>query len=51
MVRIQAQGPQEVFSRKAPSTRMGPIRFENIEMPDSRIFITEVEVDGITGAV
>jgi mono/diheme cytochrome c family protein len=40
-------GPQEVISQEAAVDQNGAYRFENIEMPASRIFLTEVEVDGI----
>jgi mono/diheme cytochrome c family protein len=40
-------GPQEVFAQEGDVNEDGTYRFENIEMPVSRIFITEVEVDGI----
>jgi mono/diheme cytochrome c family protein len=41
-------GPQEVFSQEGTLNPDGTYSFTNIEMPESRIFISEVEVDGIT---
>ena len=41
-------GPQEVFSQEATVNEDGTYRFENVEMPLSRLFISEVEFDGIT---
>jgi mono/diheme cytochrome c family protein len=43
-----SQGPQEVFTQEGTVDPDGTYTFENIEMPDSRIFISEVKVDGIT---
>lgn len=40
-------GPQEVFSREGTVNPDGSYSFENVEMPESRIFISEVEVDRI----
>ncbi|MEO8357831.1 MAG: c-type cytochrome [Chloroflexota bacterium] len=40
-------GPQEVFAEEGTLNTDGTYTFENIEMPESRIFISEVEVDGI----
>jgi mono/diheme cytochrome c family protein len=40
-------GPQEVYSQEGTVNADGTYQFENIEMPVSRIFISEVEVDGV----
>ena len=40
-------GPQEVFSQEGDVKSDGSYTFQNIEMPENRIFISEVEVDGI----
>jgi mono/diheme cytochrome c family protein len=39
-------GPQEVFSQEGVVQSDGTYAFQNIEMPENRIFISEVEVDG-----
>jgi mono/diheme cytochrome c family protein len=40
-------GPQEVFSQEGIVNPDGSYMFENIEMPENRIFLSEVEVEGI----
>lgn len=40
-------GPQEVFSQDSVVNSDGSYTFENVEMPENRIFIAEVEVNGI----
>lgn len=40
-------GPQEVASQETTLNEDGSYLFTNVEMPDRRIFIAEVEVDGI----
>lgn len=40
-------GPQEVFSEQVTVKTDGSYSIENVEMPNSRIFIAEVEIDGI----
>ena len=42
-----SQGPQEVFAQEGEVNRDGSYTFNNIEMPESRIFLSEVEYDGI----
>ncbi len=41
-------GPQEVFSQEGAVSTDGTYTFENVEMPQNRIFIAEVLVNGIT---
>ena len=43
-----SSGPQEVFTEEGAVNADGTYSFENVEMPENRIFISEVEVDGIT---
>ncbi|MGE5643191.1 MAG: c-type cytochrome [Byssovorax cruenta] len=40
-------GPGEVYSQEGIVNSDGSYRFENVEMPENRIFLTEVEVEGI----
>ena len=40
-------GPTEVFSQDSVVNADGTYTFENIEMPENRIFIAEVELEGI----
>lgn len=40
-------GPQEVLTQEGTVGKDGSYAFENVEMPASRIFISEVTVDGI----
>lgn len=40
-------GPQEVASQETTAAADGSYSFANVEMPERRIFIAEVEVDGI----
>lgn len=40
-------GPQEVFSQEGIVDAEGNYVFNNIEMPENRIFVSEVEVDGV----
>lgn len=40
-------GPQEVFSQETAVSTDGSFSFENIEIPNRRIFIAEVYVDGV----
>lgn len=40
-------GPQEVFSQEGTVNSDGSYTFSNIEMPESRIFLSEIEMDGI----
>jgi len=40
-------GPQEVSSTEGAIDADGTYRFDNLEMPENRIFIAEVEVQGI----
>lgn len=41
-------GPQEVFTQEGTVNADGTYTFENIEMPEKRIFISEIEVDSVT---
>ena len=41
-------GPQEVLTLTAPVEADGSFIFDNVEMPENRIFIAEVNVDGLT---
>jgi mono/diheme cytochrome c family protein len=41
-------GPTEVFSQDAVVNADGTYTFNNVEMPENRIFISEVKVDGIS---
>ena len=43
-----SSGPQEVFTEEGAVNADGTYSFENVEMPENRIFISEVEVEGIT---
>lgn len=40
-------GPQEVFTEEATVNADGTYSFDNVEMPNRRIFLAEVEVDGV----
>lgn len=40
-------GPQEVFSQEGVIGENGAYRFDDIEMPARRIFLTEIEVEGV----
>jgi mono/diheme cytochrome c family protein len=40
-------GPQEVFAKEATVSSTGSYTFANIEIPANRIFIAEVNVDGV----
>ena len=40
-------GPQEIFSQEGTVNPDGTYTFSNIEMPENRIFLTEIEMDGI----
>jgi mono/diheme cytochrome c family protein len=40
-------GPQEVFSQETAVNADGSFSFENVEIPNRRIFIAEVYVDGV----
>jgi mono/diheme cytochrome c family protein len=40
-------GPAEVYSQEGMINSDGTYRFENVEMPENRIFLTEVEAEGI----
>ena len=42
-----SQGPQEVFSQEGTANSDGSFVFENIEFPLNRIFIAELNVDGL----
>jgi mono/diheme cytochrome c family protein len=42
-----SQGPQEVLTQEGEVNRDGSYTFNHIEMPESRIFISEVEYAGI----
>lgn len=41
-------GPQEVLTQEGVVNADGSYKFENVEMPLSRIFIAEVDVNGVT---
>ena len=41
-------GPQEVLTQEGIVNSDGTYKFENVEMPVSRIFIAEVDVNGVT---
>lgn len=43
----QSSGPQEVLTVSAPAAPDGSYRFENLAMPQNRIFIAEVEYAGV----
>ena len=42
-----SQGPLEVFSQEGVLNEDGSYTFKDVELPERRIFIAEVEVDGI----
>ena len=44
----QASGPQETWSLEGAVKADGTYKFENVEIPENRIFLAEVEQDGIT---
>jgi len=44
----QTAGPQEILTLTATVTSDGTYAFENVEMPENRIFLADVEYAGIT---
>jgi len=45
---MQNSGPQEITSLESTVNADGTFVFENVEMPESRIFIAEVDANGMT---
>ncbi len=47
MRKIKPAGPQEVLTLTATTASDGSYKFENVAMPENRIFLAEVEYAGI----